>query len=227
MDDYSPYIERDRMRLIYQSVTLPYTIIHEDKISPDKKFFQCAIIGSLDPWKGQDEAIAAMSELVRRGVNAHLLIVGDGSQHFREKLHKQIMQMGLEEHVKFAGYIRDPLQFMQDIDVILVCSHWEAFGRITVEAMLAGKAVIGSANGGTVELIKDGKTGLLYQHGNHLQLADKIQFLYENPETRLELGVAANQWAEGRYTQERYVKDLLELFEQVLMEHRHSSQEIF
>lgn len=222
-DDYSPYIERNRMRLIYQSVTLPYTIRHEDKISPDKKFFQCAIIGSLDPGKGQDEAIAALAELVRRGINAHLLIVGDGSRRFREKLHKQIMQMGLEEYVKFTGYIRAPLQFMQEVDAILVCSRWEAFGRITVEAMLAGKAVIGSANGGTAELIKDGKTGLLYQHGNHLQLADKIQFLYENPETRLELGGAARQWASGRFTKERYVRDLFELFEQVLMEHQHSS----
>ena len=57
---------------------------------------------------------------------------------------------------------------MSIADVILVCSQWEAFGRITVEAMLTGKAVIASANGGTTELIKDGENGLLYTYGNYI-----------------------------------------------------------
>ncbi|HEU4830614.1 MAG TPA: glycosyltransferase, partial [Candidatus Saccharimonadales bacterium] len=69
-DDYSPFIKPERMRLIYQSVT-PHDEVEEAIDSPsNKKSFKCVIVGSLDPWKGQDEAIKALSELIRRGIDA-------------------------------------------------------------------------------------------------------------------------------------------------------------
>ena len=102
-------------------------------------------------------------------------------------------------------------------DVTLVCSRWEAFGRVIVEAMLAGKPVIATANsGGTAELIEEGKTGLLYERGNHIELADKIQYLYKNPEVRSKLGQAGYASAVGRFTLERYAQEMLDLFEGVL-----------
>lgn len=220
INDYSRYINPDRMCLIYQSIT-PYTNSrHQYEINQDREFFQCAIVGSLDPWKGQEEAISALSELMRRGIRAHLLIVGDGSKHYVEKLQKIIKDNGLEKAVKFTGYANNPMRLVRKADVLLMCSRWEAFGRTTAEAMLAGKAVIGSANGGTVELIEDGKTGLLYQEGNYLELADKIQFLYENPKVKLELGESAHCWATGRFTRERYTKEVLELLNEVLSERK-------
>jgi glycosyltransferase involved in cell wall biosynthesis len=107
---------------------------------------------------------------------------------------------------------------MYKADVVLMCSRWEAFGRATVEAMLAGKPVIGTANsGGTAELIQDGITGLLYKAGDHDELANKIQFLYENPQEKLKLGAAARLWATGRFTQERYAKETFTLLSEVLM----------
>ncbi|SFU79264.1 Glycosyltransferase involved in cell wall bisynthesis [Nitrosospira multiformis] len=217
IEDYSRYINPERLCLIYQSVT-PSDNFHECEINHNRHFFQCVIVGSLDPWKGQDEAISALSELIRRGVNAQLLIVGDGRNQYREKLQKKIETYGLDKVVKFTGYTPNPMRFVSTADVVLMCSHWETFGRITVEAMLAGKAVIGSANGGTTELIEDGKTGLLYQKGNHFELADKIQYLYENPEVKLALGKSARCWATGRFTKERYTKETLELLNEVLNE---------
>jgi glycosyltransferase involved in cell wall biosynthesis len=79
--------------------------------------------------------------------------------------------------------------------------------------MLAKKPVIATANsGGTAELIEEGKTGLLYERGNHAELADKIQYLYENPEIRSQLGQAGHAWVIGRFTQERYASEMLDLF---------------
>ena len=82
--------------------------------------------------------------------------------------------------------------------------------------MLAGKPIVGTASGATVELIQDGVTGLLYDSGNHDELADKIQYLYENPEERLRLGAAARIWVADRFTQERYAKEVFDLLSEVL-----------
>ena len=214
--DYSRYIKRDRMRVIYQSVTLRAEI----EEAPDRNLgstrFRCCIVGSIQPLKGQDEAIKALSELVRRGVDAHLLIVGDGDMSFTASLNEQVRDYGLERRVTFTGYVKEPMRFMRIADVTLLCSAWEAFGRVIVEAMLAGKPIIATANsGGTAELIEEGKTGLLYERGNYIELADKIQYLYENPEVRSKLGQAGFTWVVGRFTQERYASEMLDLFTEV------------
>jgi glycosyltransferase involved in cell wall biosynthesis len=215
-NDYKRYIRPDKMRLIYQSVTVHDKCPQSEPNSGNPPF-RCAIVGSLHAWKGQDEAIKALSELVRRGVDAHLLVVGDGDKRFTAALHEQVKDYGLEQRVTFTGYVNDPARFIQMADVTLVCSKWEAFGRVIVEAMLAGKPVVATENsGGTAELIEDGKTGLLYERGSHIELADKIQYLYKNREARSKLGQSGHAWAVGRFTQERYAREMLNLFKNVL-----------
>ncbi|MBA4141919.1 MAG: glycosyltransferase family 4 protein [Nitrosospira sp.] len=219
-DDYSRYINSERMHVVYQSVTLHYEGEKANDLKHDNSAFQCVVVGSLQPWKGQAEAITALAEVVHRGVDAHLLLVGGGEKSYLAELHRQVEDHGLEQRVTFTGYVNDPMQFIRMADVILMCSRWEAFGRVTVEAMLAGKAVIASARGGTIEQIEDGKTGLLYECGNPFELAEKIQYLYENPGLRLKLGQAAHTWAADRFTQERYAKEMLDLFTQVLVKEK-------
>jgi glycosyltransferase involved in cell wall biosynthesis len=215
-DEYISHVRRRKLRVIYQSVTLPEI----DEGLPDRvengRRFRCAIIGSLQASKGQDEAIAALAELVRRGVDAELLIVGTGDNRFRNSLVQQVKHLSLEERVIFHGYAQNPLPLIHATDVILMCSHFEAFGRVTVEAMLAGKPVIGTSSGGTRELIENGKTGLLYQPGNHNELAYKIQYLYENPKESAKLGTAALIWAEGRFSRERYAKEMFDLLNEAV-----------
>jgi glycosyltransferase involved in cell wall biosynthesis len=218
-DDYAQYIRQHKIRVIYQAVSLRDELgAGYTKSTIQKRVFTCIIVGSLHIAKGQDEAILALAELERRGVDAELLLIGDGSKRFHAKLLRQAKVSGLESRIKFIGYTENPAQYIRMADVILICSRWEAFGRVTVEAMLAGKPVIGTAHsGGTAELIQDGETGLLYQGGNYDELADKIQYLYENPEERLRLGKAARAWASDRFTQERYAKEVFDLLKKALV----------
>lgn len=216
-NEYARYISPHKLRVIYQAVTLPETNESlRDRVENGRRY-RCAIVGSLQASKGQDEAIAALAELVRRGVDAELLIVGTGGNRFRNSLVQQVRYHSLEERVIFYGYAENPLPLIRAADVILVCSRFEAFGRVTVETMLVGKPIIGTASGGTRELIEDGKTGLLYTPGNYNELADKIQYLYENPEERAKLGAAALIWTEGRFSRNRYAKQVLDLLNETLM----------
>ncbi len=210
--EYMQSIDPDKLRRIYQSVSLPDEIGEQTGSAATRTHFQCAIVGSLEPRKGQAEAIEALSRLLRQGVDVRLLVVGGDEKCFMDELQKQVVRHGMETRVEFTGYVNDPARFIVAADVILMCSRWEAFGRVTVASMLAGKPVVAMADSGaTAELIQDGVTGLLYAGGRPDELADKIQYLYENPDERARLGTAARAWAEGRFTRDRYAGEVFAL----------------
>ncbi|MEP6604932.1 MAG: glycosyltransferase family 4 protein [Nitrosospira sp.] len=215
-NEYARYVNPQKLHVVYQSVTLKEGSEYATERTERKQVFTCVIVGSLQPLKGQQEAIAALAELARRGFDTELTIVGAGSSCFRQVLENDIKHYGLEQRVVFHGYIENPAALIRAADVVLMCSRFESFGRVTVEAMLAGKPIIGAASGGTAELIQDGKTGLLYKPGDYNDLAAKIQYLFENPEKKIKLGADARAWATCRFTQKRYARDVLDLLDGVL-----------
>ena len=101
---------------------------------------------------------------------------------------------------------------MVTANVVLVCSRNEAFGRVTVEGMLAGRPVVGARCAATAELIEDGVNGFLYAHGNAKDLAEKIHFLYDHPDIANDTGSTAQAWADKTFSKERYRADLAALF---------------
>jgi glycosyltransferase involved in cell wall biosynthesis len=214
--EYAKYVDIRKFRVIYQAVTLK-----EFTDSPPTSIaaitaFKCIIIGSLQAVKAQDEAILALAEVRRQGVPAILLLIGDGDPAFRLMLARLAERCGVAQQIIFHGYAENPSPLINDADVVLVCSRFESFGRVTVEAMLAGKAVIGAAAGGTTELIRDGCTGLLYPAGNYLELAAKMRYLYENAEQKLKLGVAARNWAKDRFRREKYAMEVINVLEEAV-----------
>ena len=214
-NDYKHLRNVDKIRVIYQSVTPCLDTGRSTGMVKDRIFFQCIIIGSLHRWKGQHQAISALAELAGKNINVHLLVVGDDGKRYRAELVQQAMTLGVTQRIKFYGYAEDPMPLIRNADVVLVCSRWEAFGRVAVEAMLAGKPVIGSARGATAEIIQHGKTGLLYEWENVKELAERIRFVHDNPKASLSMGRAAQQWAENRFTQERYAREVLEILSEV------------
>jgi glycosyltransferase involved in cell wall biosynthesis len=179
--------------------------------------FRCIIVGGVCEGKRQQDAVQAMKLLVDSGVNAELVIVGGAEQpKYRESLDQIIGETGpLRNHVIFTGEMRDARPFIQTTDVLLMCSRSEAFGRVTIEAMLAGKAVIGAANGATPELVRDGFNGLLYKVGDPVDLARKIRYLYDNPTISRGFGENGKQWAHSIFTKERYAGELIDLLKLV------------
>jgi hypothetical protein len=93
---------------------------------------------------------------------------------------------------------------MNAADAVLVCSRMEAFGRVTVEAMLLNKPVIGTNTGGTMELIEEGRTGLTYEPGNAHQLANQIEKLIQDPVLRRTLAENGNKFANENFSKEKF-----------------------
>jgi glycosyltransferase involved in cell wall biosynthesis len=189
---------------------------HESSIIPRSGRFRCVIAGALIEGKGQEDAVLAFAHLKRAGIDAELLIVGDGDINYRRRLEEMIESNCVRNQVVLVGQVKNALPAMRSSDAVLVCSRSEAFGRVTIEGMLAGKPVIGAQSGATSELIQNGINGLFYRLGDPKDLADKIQYLYENRVAAERLAKNARAWAESSFTSNRYGKELLKLLTSLL-----------
>jgi glycosyltransferase involved in cell wall biosynthesis len=166
------------------------------------------VFGRLQAWKGQHIFLRAAAELAKRGIAARYLIVGGSvfglESDFAETLRQQAADAGIADRVLFLGQRSDTNALMNACDVVVHASvEPEPWGLVLAEAMAAGRAVIGAAAGGPLEMIVDGKTGLLTLPGDATALADALESLFRRPEKRRELGEAARKYAEQHFSRHR------------------------
>ncbi len=210
---YKQFITPAKLKVVYQAVSV--TSSTSAVILPAKTNFRCIIVGALVEGKRQEDAIKAIAHLVQTGISVELDIVGNGDYQYQQYLQAIVNENLLEQHIRFVGYVDNSFALMQSADAILVCSRCEAFGRVSVEGMRAGKPVIGARSGGTQELIQDGFNGLLYTVADDRDLAEKIRYLYEHPEMAKQMGENGRLWAAEQFTQERYGEEIYMLLKQL------------
>ena len=102
--------------------------------------------------------------------------------------------------------------------IVLPSVCYEGFPTVLVEAMLHGKAIVCSKIGGLPEIVADGVTGLLVEPGNADDLADKIRYLWERPELCKKMGEAGREKALKEYSQGKYYKRLLSVYNRAISE---------
>ncbi len=214
MEKYRKFFPARKIKLIYYAVCV--TNESSCKILKIKKQLQeasgikCMIVGSLYKGKYQEDAIRAIGKLtIEEEIDVRLYIVGEGKLKYKKYLESLIIRDDLENHVQFLGYIDNSFPVIQDADILLMCSRKEAFGRVTVEGMKAGKPVIGASSGGTKELIRDHYNGFLYTFGDYHGLAEKVKYLCQHPDEAKQMGENGKQWALEKFNIEHYTEEVL------------------
>jgi glycosyltransferase involved in cell wall biosynthesis len=209
-----------RMHVVYNGVDLPSEatsdLVGQDGCYADRGYPVLVLVGTLHPAKGQDEAIQALAELHRRGIFCQLRLIGTDAVGYRAYLEALSGELGIAEYVTFTGHLHNPLTELAQADVALICSRCEGFGRATVEAMLLRRPVVAANTCGTVELIEDGHTGLLYRQGDPIHLADRIEALLSNPGLSARLGDMARDVAQNRFSVDQYASSVIKIYEDVL-----------
>lgn len=220
MEKYKKFFPDQKIKLIYYAVCVAnessYKILKIKKQLQEASGTKCMIVGSLHKGKYQEDAIKAIGKLIDEEIDVGLYIVGEGKLKYKQYLKSLIIRGDLEKHIQFLGYIDNPFPVIQQADILLMCSRNEAFGRVTVEGMKAEKPVIGVRSGGTTELIKDNFNGLFYTFGNHLELAEKIKYLYNHPEEAKCMGKNGKYWATEKFNEERYAGEVIEVLRQII-----------
>jgi glycosyltransferase involved in cell wall biosynthesis len=153
------------------------------------------LIGRIDPLKGQHVAIEALHILHERGLNYHLLLVGEATHHegdgYIHALESLIAKHGLESFVHVRPYSQDVSVFYSAIDTFLLCSKGETFGTVTVEAMACSLPIIGTQSSGTPELLHHGECGILVTPESPALLADAMEEIIANHEEARVMGARA------------------------------------
>lgn len=159
------------------------------------------LFGRIASWKGQKVLIEALKLLP----NVSGVIVGDAlfteaDQHYKRELVVLAETLGVTNRVQFAGFQTDVLPYLKAVDVVVHCSiSPEPFGRVIVEAQLAGKPIIATQGGGPSEIIKDRVTGILVSPNDADELAKAIKQLLENRKFAEELAMHGRQAAVERF----------------------------
>lgn len=204
----SEYVQALLQQQGYESIVIPNAIDVKKFNIKNKKTDQktrILYLGSLIKSKG----VHILADAVH-GLDCEADFYGEGvlKEELGQKIQQHQLPITLHGQVSYAEI---PSLYAQT-DIVVFPSLWpEPFGRIAIEAMAAGKPVIGSAIGGIKEIITEG-TGILVDPGNVKQLREAITMLMHNPKLREEMGKKGRKVVEGLYTEERVVGRLIQVY---------------
>jgi glycosyltransferase involved in cell wall biosynthesis len=151
------------------------------------------LVGRISRWKGQKLFVDALELLVDKGHTAiRALIVGSppaGQEHFKTDLVAYISESRAAEYIYLMDQIDNIWPVWAACDVAVVPStEPEPFGMVAIEAMSAHKPVIAANHGGLVEIVEDGITGILVPPRDALALANAIEAIAFDAESRAQMG---------------------------------------
>ncbi len=178
-------------------------------------------IGRVTEIKGYEDLVRAAVAVKKAIPNVTFIGVGGKSRSdavYEQKILKLINSYNLQDSFKLIGYRDDVSDIMSALDLLVLPSHSEAFGRVLVEAMAAGKPVIGTTVGGIPEIIEDGVTGLLVPPGSPDNLAQAIIKVLQDLDLARRLGAAGRQRAKTRFSPKRYVAEVQKIYEELVGE---------
>ena len=173
------------------------TVRAEYNISDDDIVIAAA--GKLHPGKGIYELLEAVKQLSAAQQHLKVMYIGDGEE--RHNLPARARELGMADQIIMTGYRADIDRLLSAIDIFALPSKgYESFGMVLIEAMAAGKPVIGTATGGIPEIITDSQNGLLVTPGSVDELGTAIQRLIAEPDFRQRLIAAGQQRVEESFT---------------------------
>ncbi|GAB1541730.1 hypothetical protein NUACC21_44020 [Scytonema sp. NUACC21] len=191
-------------------------------------------LGRLVPRKGVDTAIRAFGRVLQQyQIPARLLIVGGESEAPDPNITPEISRLqavaleeGIEPHVTFVGRRgREIIKYYYCASDVFITTPWyEPFGITPLEAMACGTPVIGSKVGGIKFTVKDSETGYLVPPNNPDAIAERIAYLFKNPQVRDRLSHQAIQRVNELFTWKKVTNAVASLYEKVLS---HQQRTIF
>lgn len=182
------------------------------KLTDDAPLIVC--LARLEPEKGLTTLIDAMKMVSLRLKNAVCLIAGEGS--LADQLQNRVAQMSFPVPVRLLGFVDDPLSLLASADLLVLPSIAEPFGLSLVEAMALGVPVVATRAGGPVEVVQEGRSGLLTPPGDVHALADGILAMFGDETHRANMGKAARADFLDRFTAQRMAKQMMSVYREAV-----------
>lgn len=215
--------DKDKIFTIYNGIFL------EDKIIKDKESylkeknidykdkFIVGILARLDKVKDHETFLRAAKEVIDKDKSVIFLLAGDGQD--KEHLLSLRKDLGLEQNVYFLGNETHPYDFLNAIDINVLCSLSESFPYVIMEGGSLKKATIASRVGGIPKIILDGETGKLFEKQDYKALAADILKLKNNADERKKLGENLYTRIIDNFTHIKMAEKHVEIYKKILAKH--------
>jgi glycosyltransferase involved in cell wall biosynthesis len=217
--EFVKHFYRGRSKTPDIEVVYPF-VIEEEQVEELKSVQKKKIIGMIGkfiPWKGQDTFIHMAKKIHERHPQYQFVIIGAPYQRnaeskaYFEECQRLIDEQGLKEVLKIIPEVSNVLGTIAEWEILVHCSKEpEPLGRVVLEGMVAGCAVVASKLGGPQEIIDDQQTGLLTTpHEDELVVA--IEQLIEHQDLRAEMARKGQEYVQKSFSR----KPLLEKIEKI------------
>jgi len=159
-----------------------------------------AFVGRINREKGIVELVTAFNLLSQKGIkNAFLLIIGPFEADSDSLPEATRNGLGRDPRIRVLGYIEAPEKYLAVADVFCLPSYREGFGSVVIEAAAMGVPAVATRVVGLVDAVVEDRTGLIVPAKDADALADALARLLENPQLRLQLGMAAQARARALF----------------------------
>jgi glycosyltransferase involved in cell wall biosynthesis len=217
--------ERPKCRVAYDGLDpAPFDRVSDRAAARDRLGFPAdrpivVVLGRLVPWKGQDLFLRAMRQVVDIVPNALGLVVGPPERYcadYEPSLHTLAAELGLTDSVRFIDYLEDTPTLLAGIDLLAHTSvSPEPFGLVMLEAMAARRPVVTPAEGGGLEIVVDGVTGLLYEPRNPAALSGAIIQVLRDPAGAALMGEAGRARVAERFNLDQFAANVGQFYEEL------------
>jgi glycosyltransferase involved in cell wall biosynthesis len=176
--------------------------------------FVVGAVGRLAAEKGFDLLIRSTRELLTRGLDVRLVIVGEGGE--RKHLQELATELGIADRVIMPGWQSDVRNYFEAMDVFALSSYREGLPNVLLEAMALEVPVVATRVNGVPRLIQDGRTGFLIEPGDGEGLATALVGLLKNQALRKVFSTAARRLVETRYSFLTRMQRLKRIYDELL-----------
>lgn len=180
---------KERTHIIYNPVNLPKEMVGK-ALSVEKKK-RIVSVARLMPQKNHDVLIKAFAMFSKSHPDYTLTIYGNGPQG--EELKQLADSLGVGDRVSIPGASKTIHQDILDADMMCLVSQHEGMSNAMIEAMCLGLPCICTKVSGAIDLIEDGKNGVLVEIGDVEGLVEQMNCLADNPEKAQQIGTQATE----------------------------------
>lgn len=177
-------------------------------------------VGNLKKAKRPEWFIAACIQGLEEGLDFDAIVIGEDYEGgaYRKQLQAQIEESGFGSRIKLQGYEAHPEEWMRAMDVFGLTSVSEPFGRVVIEAMASGAAVVATAAGGVPEILTDQEDGLLSDTNDPVHFYHQLKTLIQNASLRDQLAGKALATVHRRFSAEETSRQIQSVYDELLYE---------
>ncbi|MEW8506251.1 MAG: glycosyltransferase [Candidatus Thiodiazotropha sp.] len=183
-----------------------YKRLHKEKLNIDRSVKVVGIVSNLNRnVKRVDIFVRAAIKYLKNNDDTVFLVIGEG--HLKDDLIKLAQKEVESNKIRFLGSVNNPIELTCCMDIAVNSSETEGFSNSVIESMAHLACTVASNNPGNAELVKDKKTGWLFDVNDVKGLSDTLSYLLENDEVRARLAESARNEVLEKYSLQSMIKN--------------------